>query len=278
VFVETAGEDLRRRLYLTSGADGAELALRPDFTIPVCLHHLATGDAKRKASYAYVGPVFRIRANGPGEFLQAGVELLGRSDRTAADADALKMAFAIAGLFGLKKPAVRIGDSGLFAAVLDALDLDAPWRGRLARAFGDTARLKAMLKRANGGAKAKSAPSPLAGASKATVRNTVEKAFAAAGFGTAGGRSPDEIAARFVEKAALAKGIGERASRALTAFLAISGTPAAAAGALRALAQSEGLALDKAVDRFEKRNAAFASHGIDLDRLAFAADFGRRLD
>ena len=47
VFVELAGEDLRRRLFLTSAADGRELALRPDYTIPVCLRHLATGPAKR---------------------------------------------------------------------------------------------------------------------------------------------------------------------------------------------------------------------------------------
>ena len=45
VFVELAGEDLRRRLFLTTRADGTEMALRPDYTIPVCLHHLATGAA-----------------------------------------------------------------------------------------------------------------------------------------------------------------------------------------------------------------------------------------
>ena len=62
VFVELAGEDLRRRLYLTNAADGTELALRPDYTIPVTLHHLATGPAKRKANYADLGPVFRMLA------------------------------------------------------------------------------------------------------------------------------------------------------------------------------------------------------------------------
>ena len=81
VFVELAGEDLRRRLYLTSADDGTELALRPDYTIPVCLHHLATGAAKRKANYAYLGPVFRMRPGESGEFRQAGVESLGRTDR-----------------------------------------------------------------------------------------------------------------------------------------------------------------------------------------------------
>src|SRR5262245_16132658 len=94
VFVDLAGEDLRRRLYLTAAVDGKELALRPDYTIPVCLHHLATGPAARRADYAYLGPVFRQRNGESGEFLQAGVESLGRSDRIAADADVFALALS----------------------------------------------------------------------------------------------------------------------------------------------------------------------------------------
>ena len=42
VFLDMSGEDIRGRLYLTSDADGAELCLRPDYTIPVCLAYLAS--------------------------------------------------------------------------------------------------------------------------------------------------------------------------------------------------------------------------------------------
>ena len=279
VFVELAGEDLRRRLYLTSAADGTELALRPDYTIPVCLHHLATGAAKRRANYAYLGPVFRMRPGESGEFRQAGIESLGRTDRVAADADVLKLAFAVADLLGVKRPKVRIGDSALFAAVLDQLDLGPPWRRRLARTFGDTKRLKGFIAKANG--KTKSAPparSELEGAALAQVKAAVEEHFAATGLGQAGGRTAEEIAERFVEKAALAHGIKPRAAAALSAFLAIAGTPEKSLAALRALARREKLDLGKALDRFEKRTQAFAGHGINLDRLTFAADFGRRLD
>ncbi len=276
VFVELAGEDLRRRLYLTSGADGAELALRPDYTIPVALHHLSTGPAKRKANYAYLGPVFRIRAEGPGEFLQAGVESLGRTDRTVADADVLKLALSAAALLGAKKPAIRIGDSALFAAVLDALDLNATWQRRLERTFGDTKRLKALIGRANGGT-GSAAPTDSA-PGKAAVRHDVEALFAATGLGTVGGRSADEIAERVIEKRALAQGIGARAAAVLSAFLAVSGTPEASLAAIRDLAAAESLDIGKALDRFARRNEAFASRGIDPARLTFAADFGRRLD
>jgi ATP phosphoribosyltransferase regulatory subunit len=278
VFVELAGEELRRRLYLTTAEDGEELALRPDYTIPVCLHHLATGAAKRKANYAYLGPVFRMRPGESGEFRQAGIESLGRTDRVAADADVLKLAFAVADLLGAKRAKVRIGDSALFASLLDQLELNEPWRRRLARAFGDTARLKGFIAKANGRTKATPPRSELEGAGVAAVRAAVEDHFVQTGLGAAGGRSANEIAERFVEKAALAEGIPKKAAAALSAFLAIAGTPAKASAALRSLAKRENVDLGKAIDRFEKRAEAFDAQGLDLGRMTFAADFGRRLD
>jgi ATP phosphoribosyltransferase regulatory subunit len=277
VFVELAGEDLRRRLYLTSADDGEELALRPDYTIPVCLHHLATGPAKRKANYAYLGPVFRVRADGSGEFRQAGVESLGRTDRLAADADVLKLAVEVAALLGVKKPKVRIGDSALFAAVVAQLDLNEPWRKRLVRAFGDTRRLKGFIAKANGRKKASEPRSELEGASLKDVKAAVLDHFLATGLG-ATGRTVDEIAGRFVDKAALAEGIPAKSAAALSAFLKILGSPGKAVADMRALAKAERLNLDAALDQFEKRAAALAVRGIDEGALTFAADFGRRLD
>src|SRR5690606_40214552 len=39
-FLDMAGEDLRRRIFLTESETGASLCLRPEFTIPVCLDHI----------------------------------------------------------------------------------------------------------------------------------------------------------------------------------------------------------------------------------------------
>jgi ATP phosphoribosyltransferase regulatory subunit len=276
VFVELAGEDLRRRMFLTSGADGTELALRPDYTIPVCLHHLESGPAKRRAAYAYLGPVFRQRRDEPGEFLQAGIESIGRTDRVAADADVLKLALEATAILGVTQPTVRIGDSALFAAVLDALDLNPPWRKRLARAFGDTARLNALIGKANGKT-ARRAPSFKPSDGKAALKQA-EQLLAASGLAVIGGRTAEEIAERVAEKSALAAGIGGRAARVLSGFLAISGEPRSAAKALRSLGRANRLAIGDAIDFFERRNDAFETDGIDLARLSFAADFGRRLD
>src|SRR4029078_7948133 len=48
--------------------------------------------------------------------------------------------------------------------------------------------------------------------------------------------------------------------------------------ALRKFARAEKLDIRGPIDFFERRNARFADHGIDLRSLSFAADFGRRLD
>ncbi len=276
VFVELAGEDLRRRLYLTSAADGTELALRPDYTIPVCLHHLATGAARRMAGYAYLGPVFRHRRDEPGEFLQAGIESLGRMDRVAADADALKLALDAIALLGVQKTAVRIGNSAIFGAVLEALELSPPWRRRLARNFGNRERVAALIARANGGAAAGTVAN--GHRERAAARRRAAEALEATGLATIDGRTADEIADRFVEKSMIAAGIGDRPAKVLSRFLAVSGTPARALNAMRALAQKESLAIDKALDRFAARVEALDRRSIDLPRLTFAADFGRRLD
>lgn len=276
VFVELAGEDLRRRLYLTSAADGTELALRPDYTIPVCLHHLATGAAKRKAGYAYLGPVFRHRRNEPGEFLQAGIESLGRMDRIAADADTLKLALDAIAELGVGKTSVRIGDSAIFGAVLDALDLSPPWQRRLARNFGNRERVEELIARANGGSRARAAR---AGRSeRAAARRRAAEILETTGLTTIEGRTADEIADRYIEKTVIAAGIGNRPAKVLSRFLAIAGPPARALAAMRKLAASEKLAIDKALDRFAARADALASRGVDVKRLNFAADFGRRLD
>ncbi len=280
VFVEVAGEDLRRRLFLTS-ADGNELALRPDYTIPVCLHHLATGAAKRRADYAYLGPVFRQRGDEPGEFLQAGIESIGRTDSLAADADVLQLAFAAAKELGVNRPVVRIGDSGLFAALLAALDLSEPWRRRLARAFGDPKRLRALIAEASGGGESDANDdelSALAGADRIAVEAVVAELFASTGLGVIGGRTAEEIADRFVEKAALAEGISGHQAGVLSEFLTIAGPPPQAIDEIEALARRAELDLNRATDRFRKRTDAFAKRGIAIDDLGFSTDFGRRVD
>src|SRR5690606_19012754 len=92
-FLDTAGEDMRRRIFLTENENGDSLCLRPEFTIPVCRNHIELNAATPKR-YAYIGEVFRQRREGPAEFLQAGIEDLGADDEAKSDARSIADAMA----------------------------------------------------------------------------------------------------------------------------------------------------------------------------------------
>ena len=288
VFLDLTGEDIRRRLYLTSGTDGLDLCLRPDFTIPVCRHHLAQDAVKLPAAYCYNGPVFRQRPDGLGEIPQLGAESLGRTDTAEADADLLALSVKALEEFGLSDIVIRIGDETLFAAVLEGLDLPTVWRRRLRDLFGETDRLTAAITRMAGASSSDDDSrdvrlgflSALEGADPEAALAVVEDLLSIAGISAVGGRTPSEIADRFLEQAALASGARghDKAAETLSAYLALKADGASAAGMLRDFSRDFGLGLDTPIAAFEQRLAALKAKGIDPARLTFAAEFGRRLD
>jgi ATP phosphoribosyltransferase regulatory subunit len=90
-FLDLSGEDIRRRMFLTTDPDGRELCLRPDLTIPVSRDYLASPSAGKPAGFCYLGTVFRHRERRACEFLQAGIESFARADKAAADAEMLAL-------------------------------------------------------------------------------------------------------------------------------------------------------------------------------------------
>ena len=103
-FLDLSGEDIRKRMYLTTDPQGRELCLRPDLTIPVSRDYLASPAAGKPQGFCYLGPVFRHRDEGAGEFLQAGIESFGRGDTAAADAEMLALGLDATAHYGLDAP------------------------------------------------------------------------------------------------------------------------------------------------------------------------------
>src|SRR5579871_79031 len=134
-FLDLSGEDIRKRMFLTLDPQGRELCLRPDLTIPVSRDYLASPQAGKPAGFCYLGAVFRYRENEDAEFLQAGIESFGRSDIAAADAEMLALGLEATAHYGLAAPEIRVGDVGLFAALVAALDLAPAWKRRLVKDF-----------------------------------------------------------------------------------------------------------------------------------------------
>lgn len=276
-----SGEDLRGQLYLTTDVSGAEYCLRPEYTIPVSRHYLASA-AEKSASFSYCGPVFRFRPGQASEFIQAGIESFGRLDREAADAEILTLSVEAARTARSLDFLVRIGDAGLFSRFLEALDLAPQWRRRIARGHSQGKTMKAIL---NAPAASPSADysgvlALLEGADKRGARALVEDLLSIAGIASVGGRTPAEIADRFLEQAAMKTGFGFSQEKAelIERFLEVEGDPDAASAALRKLAGEAGLDLSKALDSFDLRTGFIAALGLEVKDLSFAAGFTGNLD
>ena len=283
VFLDMAGEDIRGRIFLTTDPSGTEFCLRPEFTIPVCRDYLASPQAGRAASFSYLGSVFRQRPGAPPETAQAGLEDFGRGDREAADADILWRTLEAAKAGGGGDALdLRIGDTGLFNALLEALDLPPAWLRRIRKGHMRGDPLADTLDgRASDAAPAHAGVlAALTGSDRSNARALVEDLLSIAGIVSVGGRTAGEIADRFLEQAAMRADMGVSPEKRgiLERFLAIAGEPDASLAAMRALARETGLDLSRAFNVFEQRLGFIATHRIDLDKLAFAARFGRNLD
>ena len=101
-FLDLSGEDIRRRMFLTTDPDGRELCLRPDLTIPVSRDYLASPAAGEALGFCYLGAgVSPSRATAPAEFMQAGIESFGRRDTAAADAEMLSLGLEATAHYGI---------------------------------------------------------------------------------------------------------------------------------------------------------------------------------
>lgn len=285
-FLALSGEDIRRRMYLVTNLTGDELCLRPDLTIPVALDYLASDRIGQPASFCYLGPVFRQGSgDGAGEFLQAGIESFGRSDKAAADAETLALGLETTAHYGLAAPEIRMGDVGLFAALIEALGLPAAWKRRLTKDFNRRLLLVDDIKKLSviGSDKQpdyQGVLAALANSDPKGARALVTDLLSIAGITTVGGRTVGEITDRFLEQAELgaSPALPEECRTVIERFLAISGDPESAAKDLRRLADAAGLAMAPALDLFEERSRLIAARATDLGRISFATAFGRGFD
>ncbi len=283
VFLDMSGEEIRGRLYLTADADGAELCLRPDYTIPVCLAYLASAQAGRKAQYSYLGPVFRARPGQSGESTQSGLESYGRADAEAADAEIFAVAMESAQAAGAGALKVRLGDAHLFDQALRALDLPDVWLRRLRRGLARGRSLGAILDEpgnGNGHSGQSGVLAALERADHAGAKALVEDLLAIAGIARVGGRSAGEIADRFLDQAAVRASAGApKEKRAiLERFLGVSGDPDTASRLLRELAADAQLDIGAALDSLDQRIGFLAARGMKVQEYTFSTAFVRDLD
>jgi ATP phosphoribosyltransferase regulatory subunit len=284
-FFDLSGEDMRRHMYVVTDTAGREFCLRPDLTIPVARQYLSSPATPHPADFCYLGPVFRDTGGASGELLQAGIESFGRADRAAADAELLALGIEATAHYGLAAPRIVAGDVALYAALIAALDLAPVWKRRLLKDFNRKDTLAHDLERLTLNSHQKRTEyqgvlAALANSNPKAAHALVTDLLSIAGKSAVGGRSIAEIADRFVEQAELgaSNSLPPETCNLIGRFLAITGTPSAAAADLHALAAEAGVSLGPALDVFENRIGLLTARGVDVDRIQFATSFGRGVD
>lgn len=288
-FLETAGEDLRRRMFTSTGSAGEELCLRPDFTIPVCLHHLQSKtDLPRR--YGYLGPVFRQREQGLHEFLQAGVEHLGRME-TPYLVDAEIMAIAVDAALMPDPQAVltlKLGDPSLFHQLLLSLDLPLGLQNRLIRAFSrglNETSLQKVLSPHD--AEQMPLPTDLKNLlhEPEALKQAVADMMLSQGLSLHAGRSAQDIAGRYLETYGpqdfgLSDTDKTRLTAVLTDYLRLNGPALRMPARLADFEQQHEVTFGKSLEQFSDRLTEFSSKlnaAIPAD-FSFASGFARPLD
>lgn len=297
LFLDVVGEDLRARTYVFTDPEGEELCLRPDLTVPTCRLHLGRHpDGDMAARYCYSGPAFRYQPGGgdvthPREFRQAGIECFAAPDREQADAEVAGLiaeALRDAGLSGVR---LRMGDLGLFTALVEALPIPRRWRRRLHHKFWRPDAFRAELTRITS-AKALSAhglPEGLVAQLEpdqpAQAAQLVETHMAAAGIELIGTRSLAEITERLLIAAADAREtpVAVETARLVEDYLKIRSRADEAVQSIKnltaqTLPRANATAFEAALAAYDRRLALLREAGVDLEGATFSAEFGRNLE
>jgi ATP phosphoribosyltransferase regulatory subunit len=292
LFLDVIGEALRARTYVFTDPDGEELCLRPDLTVPTCRLHLARHPGGNvKARYCYNGPAFRYQAAGangahPREFRQAGIESFAAADRDQDDAGVLALTIEALREAGLNEFQIRIGDLGLFGALLKALPMPGRWRRQLRHHFWRPEAFRAELARLTSKEtlEAHNVPPELmelpqdSQPEEAQLR--LEAYLERSGLELVGTRTLPEIADRLLAEAADAHEppLAPDIAGLIESFVACRAPAREAATRLEALIRPQRLDLSAALDGFRRRLDLLEAAGVDMGAATFAAEFGRDLE
>ena len=292
VFLDVIGESLRARTYVFTDPDGDELCLRPDLTVPTCRLHLERhAEAVAKARYCYNGPTFRFQPVGaskahPREFRQAGIESVGFAERERTDAQTVATIIEALRAAGLKTFKLRIGDLGLFRALIKAIEMPDRWRQFLTHLFWRPEAFRAELQRLaqprtetllSIPAELRDAivPSDLARSERAVLDYMAEKGIDALGV-----RTVTEVASSLMWRVADAKAdpLPPDSVALIEQYLSICGPAKAAGACLKDLLRERGSTMGPVIEAYHRRLQLMAELGVDVVHAEFSAEFGRQLE
>ncbi|AGA64982.1 ATP phosphoribosyltransferase regulatory subunit [Liberibacter crescens BT-1] len=280
-FLDTCGEELRRRIFLIENEKGENLCLRPEFTIPVCLHHIKVSpDTPQR--YWYLGKVFRQQQEDTTEFYQAGIEDLGYKDIKTADSRNLNDAIAILSRILPNFPIkMIIGDQKIFTEVLQSLGLPLTWQKRFINAFGNKERISSLLEILSKPQYQKNIDkkitSWLLNDDDDALISYIQERMHFTSYSNNTSRSPREIAKRLKEKYILSQTcLKSETIQTLEKFLSIHLPLKEASSALQKFSTKNKLNLETGISMLNERTTMLKNTDIDLRNVFYCASFGHR--
>ncbi|MEO0730402.1 MAG: ATP phosphoribosyltransferase regulatory subunit, partial [Pseudomonadota bacterium] len=180
----------------------------------------------------------------------------------------------------------RIGDLGLFQALLNALDLPKRWRERLRAQFWQPDSFRAELRQMTTQPAARIEGIPrdlidaLQGCDQLAAEHVLITYLDENGVPAIGARSIHEIAANLLAamEDALSDALPESTAQIIERYLQVV-APARAAGArLGDLIDENGIDISDALATYQRRLKFLSSVDIDPARVEFRAEFGRSLE
>jgi ATP phosphoribosyltransferase regulatory subunit len=292
LFLDVVGESLRARTYVFTDQEGDELCLRPDLTLPACRIYLERHpDAETPARLCYNGSAFRFQPGGasaahPREFRQAGIESFAAPDAAAADVEILRLTLKAIRVAGVNHIQLRVGDLGLFGALLSAVRMPERWRTRLRHLFWRPDAFRAELKRlATAPAEAIDGlpydlvvglePEDPVGTEELVALYLEKEGMEAIGV-----RTVAEIAEilRSAVADARAEPLAPDVAELIERYLAITGPVGGIPARVQELTRAQRIDISEAVDAFERRMALLSVGGVDIEEADFSAEFGRNFE
>ena len=282
--LDRLGENIADKLYIFSDPAGSRLCLRPDLTIPTCIHYLNNGFNGDKKNYAYHGKVFQFQnpsSNELNEFSQAGLEIIGGDSCIENEIEVFYKTYSSIKKTGIKDLNIIFGDVSLFSLLIDLLDIPLIWKNQLKIKFWNDRGFKILLdeltiKKRNVNQLVEKISNLDKDTAKIFIRDTIGLAENQSPIG----RSLEEITERLIRKSQEVKTnpLSKSTANLIREFLSISDKPSVAVKKLKNVSKNIDSQLNDKIDKMSERIEMMSELNVNLKNSIFSLEKGRSVE
>ena len=282
--LDRLGENIADRLYIFSDPAGTRLCLRPDLTIPTCIHYLNSGFTGEKKNYAYHGKVFQFQnpsSDEPNEFSQAGLESIGGDSSLDSEVEIFYRTFDSLKKAGIKTLNISMGDISLFSLLIDVLDIPIIWKDQLKTKFWNDKNFKLLLDELSIKKKFDNKLIyKISDLDQEMAEVFVRDAIGLSENQSPVGRTVREITERLMKKSQElnTKPLSKNTSDLIRNFLSISDSPKEAIKKLKSILKNVDSKLDIKIEIINERIDRIMNLNIDLKDSIFSLEKGRTVE